>query len=167
MSGFQSGLLDQGQRGEVVFRQLVSEVYRHAVQEDYANKPQLTFSKGCRLIITFIEQLFSKDYACRILDSVPDNVEILTTFQEAFKDTIVRFTHFARMADDTGTTTHATFAAFVRWMAITCWSSQNVVDLLIPVLLRSRDMLQESAMTGLYNPGQAAQREGFRQTVRD
>jgi hypothetical protein len=34
-SEFQSGLLDQGQRGEVVVRQLVSEAYRRAVQKDY------------------------------------------------------------------------------------------------------------------------------------
>jgi hypothetical protein len=36
-SEFSSGLLDQGQRGEVVFRLLVSEAYRRAVRQDYPN----------------------------------------------------------------------------------------------------------------------------------
>ena len=41
---FSSGLLDQGLRGEVVFRQLVSETYR---QKDHPNDVPLIFSKSC------------------------------------------------------------------------------------------------------------------------
>ena len=106
------------------------------------------FSKGCTLI-TFIKELFSKDYAQLILDSKPNNIQLATTLQMAFKDAIVRFTHFGKMADDTGTTTHAMFAAFVRCMAITGWSSQETVDILIPVLRHRDEKLSESAMTGL------------------
>jgi hypothetical protein len=145
---FSSGLLDQGQRGEVVFRLLLSEAYRRGVRTDHAKDSPYNFSKGCKLT-TFMKELFSKDYAKQILDSVPDNIEISTTFQTAFEDAIVRFTHFGKMGDDTGTTTHAMFAAFVRCMAIIGWSSQETVDILIPVLLDCKDKLSESAMTGL------------------
>jgi hypothetical protein len=74
---------------------------------------QHNFSKGCKLT-TFIKHPFSDNYANQILNSIPDNIKWSTTFAEAFKDAIVRFTHFGKMADDTGTTTHAMFAAFVR-----------------------------------------------------
>jgi hypothetical protein len=147
-SEFSSGLLDQGQRGSVVFRHLIWEAYRRAVRTDYPNDPQPNFSNGCKLI-TFIKELFSDDCAERVLNSVPDNVKSSATFATAFEDAVVRFTHFGKMADDTGTTTHAMFAAFVRCMAVICWSSQNIIDLLIPVLLRRGDKLREPAMTGL------------------
>lgn len=143
-----SGLLDQGQRGEVVFRLLLSEAHRRGVRKDHASDSPYHFSKGCKLT-TFIEELFSEEYAKEILDSVPDNVKSSTTFRTAFKDAIVRFTHFGKMGDDTGTTTHTMFAAFVRCMAITGWSSQETVDVLIPVLLYCKEKLSESAMTGL------------------
>jgi hypothetical protein len=68
---FSSGLLDQGQRGGVVFRLLLSEAYRRGVRKDYANDSPYNFSKGCKLT-TFMEELCSKDYAKQILDSVPD-----------------------------------------------------------------------------------------------
>ncbi|KIM83548.1 hypothetical protein PILCRDRAFT_6971 [Piloderma croceum F 1598] len=154
-----SGLLDQGQRGKVVFRLLLSQAYRCGIQKDHADDSRYNFSKGCKLT-TFIQELFSKDYAKQILDSVPDNIKISTTFQTAFKDAIVCFTHFGKMGDDTGTTTHAMFAAFVRCMAITGWSSQETVDILIPVLLDRKKKLSESAMTGLLIQVTRCRRQG-------
>jgi len=84
MSEFSSGLPDQGQRGEVVFRQLVSEAYRRAVRNDYPNDLQHNFSSG-RKLITFIKTLFSDDCAKRVLNSVPDNVKSSTTFARSSK----------------------------------------------------------------------------------
>jgi hypothetical protein len=145
---FNGALLDQGQRSEVVFRLLLSSAYRRAVQSDHPDDSEHNFSKGCKLT-TFISELFSPDYANQILQSVPDNVKSSTTFATAFQDAVVRFTHFGKMADDTGTNTWGMFAAFVRCMAIICCSSENGVDLLIPVLLEREKMLDEAVMTGL------------------
>jgi hypothetical protein len=147
-SEFESGLLDQGQRGEVVVRQLVSEAFRRGVLNDYPNDSQPHFSKGCKLT-TFVKQLFSEEYANQILKSVPDNLQSSITFADAFEDAIVRFTHFGKMADDTGTTTDAMWVAFVRCMAMICLSSQRTVDIVIPVLLEQGKKIEESAMTGL------------------
>jgi hypothetical protein len=147
-SEFESGLLAQGQRGEVVVRQLVSEAFRRGVLNDHPNDSQPHFSNGCKLT-TFVKQLFSEEYANQILESVPDNLESSTTFADAFEDAIVRFTHFGRMADNTGTTTHAMWLAFVRCMAMICWSSQRTVDIIIPVLIEQGNKIEESAMTGL------------------
>jgi hypothetical protein len=145
---FSSGILDQGSRGEVVMRQLVSEAYRRAVKRDYPNDSPRIFSKGCKLV-TFVSELFAEDPAKRILDTVPDNVKSDVKFAQAFKKSIIRFTHFGKLADDSGTTTTAMFAAFVRCMAVICWSSQDVVDFLIPVLVDRTKTVTESKMTGL------------------
>ncbi|KIM92246.1 hypothetical protein PILCRDRAFT_324 [Piloderma croceum F 1598] len=92
-SEFCSGLVDQGQRGEVVFRQLVSEGCRHAVKKDHPHDSPHNFSKGCKLT-TFIKKLFSEDYAEQVLNRVLDNFKSPTTFETVFKDVVVRFTHF-------------------------------------------------------------------------
>ena len=52
-SEFASGLLYQGQRGEVVVRLLLWQVYTRAVLKDYPNDSQPHFSKGCKLISIF------------------------------------------------------------------------------------------------------------------
>ena len=46
-------------------------------------------------------------------------------------------------------TTYTMFATFVQCMVIICWTSQKVVDFLIPMLLMPAVMLKESVMMGL------------------
>lgn len=147
-SEFSSGLLDKGHRGEVVFRVLISEAYRRAVYNDYPTDSPHNFSKGCRLT-TFIQKLFSKDYTNQILCSIPDNVKDSTTFAQAFQNAIIHFTHFRKMANDMGPTTIVMLAAFVRCMVIICWSSQDVVDMLLPMLLNGSNKIQECNMTAI------------------
>ncbi|KAF9519221.1 hypothetical protein BS47DRAFT_1482200 [Hydnum rufescens UP504] len=145
---FSSGLLDQGQRGEVVFRLLLSEAYRRAVRQDHPDKSPLNFSQGAKLT-TFIKQLFSAECAETILECIPDNVKSPMRFASAFEQAIVRFTHFGKMADDTATTSYAMLAAFVRCMAVIGWDRQETVDILIPILLRPKEPLAESVMSGI------------------
>jgi hypothetical protein len=145
---FSSGLLEQGQRGEVVFRQLLSEAYRRAVRQDHPEKSPLNFSQGAKLT-TFIKELFSVEYAETILGSIPDNVKSSMSFASVFKEAIVRFTHFGKMADDAATTSYAMLAAFVRCMAVIGWDRQKTVDILIPILLRPKEPLAESVMSGV------------------
>ena len=113
--------------------------------KDHPDDPQPHFSNGCKFT-TFIKQLFSEEYTNLILNSVPGNLKRRTTFADAF---VVRFTHFVRMADNTGTTTHVMWVAFVRCIAIICWSSQKTIDIVIPVLPKCESMVEESTMTGL------------------
>ncbi|KAF8575276.1 hypothetical protein K439DRAFT_1665120 [Ramaria rubella] len=145
------GLLDLGERGEVVARVIITSAYDRAVERDHPppkhNGTPPFYSQGCRLI-TFIEELFTAEYAEEILDSRPENVKSKVPLREAFKDARLRFTHFAKMADDTGTSTAAMYAAFIRGMAIICMSTQRVVDVMLPVLLID-DPLREEIMTSL------------------
>jgi hypothetical protein len=144
---FDSGLLDQGQRGEVVWRLLIMTAYMRAVRKDHDDTVP-NFSKGCKLI-TLITELFTEEHANQILTSVPDNTNSNVTFADAFAEAVVRFTHFGRMADDTAATTNVALAAFIRCMAIICWSSHDIIDILLPVLLKRGEKLHERIMSSI------------------
>ena len=109
----ESGLLDLGQRGEVVARALL--IVRAVEKENpptHVSRPPF-YNQGCNLT-TFIGELFHDSYADIILGSFPGNVEPGVTLSDAFKQSKIRFTHFVEMRDDTATTTDAMYAAFLR-----------------------------------------------------
>ncbi|THH12410.1 hypothetical protein EW146_g7725 [Bondarzewia mesenterica] len=141
----ENGLLNLGERGEVVARLLVMEAYDRAVLREHGQR--MLFSLGCH-VTTFIKELFEDNIAQQILDSRPDNVADGLTFREAFEDARVRFTHFAKLGDSSVTSTDGLFAAFVRGMAFIAKTGQAVIDFLIPVLLRN-ELLREEVMTGI------------------
>ena len=145
----ETGLLDRGELGELTGRQLLLDAYHRAVELEQSDRPEETppnFSAGCHLI-TFIKMLFTDECADKVLDSKPDNMEGVP-FRKAFKDALICFTHFGKMADDTGVTSTAAWVAFVRHMAIMCRNGQHTVDCILPVLLWDT-RLCEHVMTGV------------------
>jgi hypothetical protein len=143
----ESGLLDRGELGELVGRQLLLDAYHRAVEFEHNTKTTPpNFSAGCQLI-TFMEMLYTEECSKQVLNSEPDNMEG-KPFKDVFKDARICFTHFGKMADDTGTTSAAAWAAFMRHMAIMCRNGQHTVDCIIPVLLWD-SKLCEHVITGL------------------
>ena len=145
----ETGLLDRGELGELTGRQLLLDAYHRAVELEQGDRPEETppnFSAGCHLI-TFIKMLFTDKCADKVLDSKPDNMEGIL-FREAFKDALICFTHFGKMADDTGVTSTAAWVAFIRHMAIMCRNGQHTVDCILPVLLWDTQLC-EHVMTGV------------------
>src|SRR5882762_1944669 len=143
------GLLDRGELGELTGRHLLLDAYHRAVELEQGDRPEKTppnFSAGCRLI-TFIKALFIDECANVVLDSTPDNMEGIP-LKEAFKDALVCFTHFGKMADDTGISSAAAWAAFIHHMAIMCRNGQRTVYCILPVLLWDT-RLCEHVMTGV------------------
>lgn len=151
MENVSDGLLDLGARGELIARVLLTSAYDRVVERDHSGPLDTGtipfFSRGCK-VITFIEELFSEAYAKTILDSVPDNVTSHVLFRDAFKSAKMCFTHFAKMVDDTCTTSDAMYAAFLRGIAVICATGQPAVDILIPVLLEDVPLCEE-VMTSL------------------
>ena len=132
----ETGLLDRGELGELTGRQLLLDAYHRAVDLEQGDLPEKTppnFSAGCCLI-TFIKMLYTDECADMVLDSTPDNMGGIS-FRETFKHALICFTHFGKMADDTGITSTAAWAAFIRHMAIMCRNGQRTVDCILPVLL--------------------------------
>ena len=143
----ETGLLDRGELGELTGRQLLLDAYHRAVElEQSSGKMPPNFSAGCHLT-TFIKMLYTDKYANMVLDSTPDNMNGVS-FKQAFKDALVCFTHFGKMADDTGITSTAAWAAFTRHMAIMCRNGQRSVDCILPVLLWNTELC-EHVMTGV------------------
>jgi len=145
----ETGLLDRGELGELTGRQLLLDAYHRAVELEQRDRPEKTppnFSAGCRLI-TFIKTLYTDECSDMVLDSTPDNLEGIS-FREAFKDALICFTHFGKMADDTSITSTAAWAAFIRHMAIMCRNGQRTVDCILPVLLWDTELC-EHVMTGV------------------
>ena len=70
------------------------------MRKDHPRDPPHIFSKG-RMLITFIRELFCKDYAIQILNSVPDNAKSKTKFPTAFSNAVICFTHFGKMTETT------------------------------------------------------------------
>lgn len=137
-----NSLLDRGQLGELVGRELLTHAYQNAVKEE--NKH---FRDGCS-VNNFIKALFSENCAVKVLNSLPDNSRHTASLETTFKDARMRFTHFAKVGDASGVTTNAMWAAYVRGMAIICPTNQNRIDALIPILLWDRKICQH-VMTAL------------------
>ena len=139
-------MVDLGARGELVARALLTSAYDRAVEREQSNTNTTPFfSRGCDMI-NFIKELFVEDCAEEILGSVPDNVKNNTSFGEAFKSAKIRFTQFVKAVDNICTTSEAMYAAFIRGVAIICATSQEGVDIMIPVLVKD-SALCEDVMT--------------------
>lgn len=147
----ENGLLDRGERGEVVARMLILEAFDHAVlsagklKDPYGKYPLYSF--GCRLI-DWIVSLFVDDVTQDILHSKPANCGE-KTFEEVFKDAWIRLTHWAQAGDDHVFNTHSMFAAFIRCMAFVCRRGESFIDLIIPVLLWN-ETIKSSVMTAVF-----------------
>ncbi|KAF4615349.1 hypothetical protein D9613_003426 [Agrocybe pediades] len=69
--------------------------------------------------------------------------------EEAFKDSWVRFTHFVRGADDFVLTSSMAWLAMTRGMAMIGSSSQEGIDVHIPILLHKDKQISESNMSAI------------------
>lgn len=129
----QGGLIDKGERGELVARLLVTLALDRAINKRHKpDSESVIHSRGVP-VIDFIRELFG-DRAEAILKSVPDNTRSNVTFKDAFEGAWIRFTHFGKMGDATGATLAAARAAFIRCMAIVCPSGQMMVNIILPII---------------------------------
>ncbi|KAF8985416.1 hypothetical protein BDQ17DRAFT_1415379 [Cyathus striatus] len=145
------GAIDVGQRGELVSRLLFTMAYRRATEKSLKSRPKKLYSEGCG-VVPFLEELYTDENINEILDHVPNNWNSGSnsrSIREAFANSWLRFTHFGRMGDDSGVTSHAILAAIARGMAIICFPSQSMVDIIYPVLLDKDKPLSESNMTAI------------------
>lgn len=128
-----TGLLDRGERGEVVARALITEAYdRATLRRHERNKPKYPLSMGCG-VIEFVEE-FVRDHGM-ITEAYPDNVKGGVTFREAFKHAVLRITHWVRAQDDHILNTDSMAPAFIRGAAFICRRGEAIVDLMAPILL--------------------------------
>ena len=78
--------------------------------------------------------------------SGPDNVA-KSSLYDAFKNAVVRFTHFVKAADGAAMTTRGMTMGFLRGAAIIGWNDQKSIDIAIPILLNRSDKIEEASMS--------------------
>ncbi|PCH43322.1 hypothetical protein WOLCODRAFT_103392 [Wolfiporia cocos MD-104 SS10] len=145
----ESGLIDIGNRGELVMRLLLLQAFDAAVKKECSADKSPSFNRPVRLF-DFLEALLGSENLEKIKKKVPGNTASSTkTFEEAFTNAQVHFTHFARNEDMSVSNSYGAWAALARGMAMQCSRNQDGIDCIVPVLLNSNDKLCEEAVTGL------------------
>ncbi|KAE9406036.1 hypothetical protein BT96DRAFT_295780 [Gymnopus androsaceus JB14] len=85
-----------------------------------------------------------------ILDSIPCNIPEGdgVPLRESFKNARVRFNHFAQGGDDSAMTSSAAWAAYTRGVAFAGWRSQEIADLMVPILMD--DKIAEHTISAIF-----------------
>ncbi|KAI6037804.1 hypothetical protein EDC04DRAFT_2700044 [Pisolithus marmoratus] len=151
---FDNGLIDLGQKGEVVMRLLLRMAYMDAIITEQADEIDRTgepnFSKGCSFLV-FLQALFARQFHEEILRSEPNNgVTSTCTLEDAFEHAVVRFTHFVKAVDESIMNTRSMVSSFMRGAAFICHNRQKAINIIIPILLDKGYALEESSMSALF-----------------
>ena len=141
------GLIDHGQAGEVVMRFLLRMAYMDAIIREQKDARTPNFSSGCGFV-TFLTALFADAVHSSVMNRGPDNVaKSPSALQDAFKNAVVRFTHFVKAADGAAMTTEGMTMGFLRGTAIIGHNRQESVDIAIPILLDRNAKIEEASMS--------------------
>ncbi|KAI1792023.1 hypothetical protein LXA43DRAFT_1008973 [Ganoderma leucocontextum] len=152
---FDDDLLDRGEIRETVGRLLLILARDRAVLTTLPdNEIRTVFSRAVP-VNAFIKELFPPDIAQKVLASVPDNLpasntpEARRTFEDAFKDAVLNFTHFTEWGDYSPPDGDAALGCFLRSMAVICRTKGAIVDAFLPVVIRQSERLSPEGMSGI------------------
>ena len=132
------GLIEKGQRGELVARLLFTLAHDRALENmkipHRANQGQLEKLYTTPIpVVNFFRALISQQLIDELLGCRADGSASGPTFGEAFADAYVMFTHFGKAADDWCMSHAFMFMALCRNMAISCREGMQYADLCIPI----------------------------------
>jgi hypothetical protein len=148
------GLIEKGQRGELVARLLLTLAHDQAVENmeitHKANQGQLEKLYTSPIpVVAFFRALFSPQYVDQLLLRRADNSPAGLTFEQAFADAYVMFTHFGKAADDWCMSHTFMFMALCRNMAISCREGMEYADLCIPIHFDGRALLSRDTTSAI------------------
>ncbi|KAF8551255.1 hypothetical protein OG21DRAFT_301501 [Imleria badia] len=135
------GLIDVGQKGEMVMRILLRKAYMDAITAEQGDTSP-NFSQGCSFLC-LLKALFADPFHNTILDCKPDNLTSNCTLESAFEHAVVRFTHFVKATDSSATTTRSMLMGFLRGSAIVVGRNH----IAIPILLHKDYDIEEASMS--------------------
>ena len=146
----EDGLVSKGELGELTGRLLLilamDSAQEAAQSVEIARGMHPRWSKPVG-VIDFMKALFgNENYNELIRNCAPDNGSG-EAFDDQFKNSVVRFTHFARADDDSGVTTGAALAAFLRGLAVQCHPYQPSADIAVAMLMDKNKPVVEENMS--------------------
>src|ERR1700733_9987061 len=142
----ENGLICKGELGELTGCLRLTMAIDNVQEATQGIKPRWSKPVG---VIDFMKSLMGDaNYEKHVKICVPDNgTREALTFEQYFKNSVVRFTHFARAEDDSSMTTRAALSAFVRGFAIQCHPLQRSADVGMPILINKDGPVTEENMT--------------------
>ncbi|KAM6494977.1 hypothetical protein JOM56_009600 [Amanita muscaria] len=149
------GLIEKGQRGELVARLLLTLAHDAAIEQmdikrrEGQGQIEKLFTTPVPLL-TFFSALFAQPHADNIMRCRPDYQSKGPTFEETFKDAYVMFTHFGKAADDWCNSDVFAFMALCRNMAISCREGMEFADLCIPIHFGKETPLSRNATSAIF-----------------
>lgn len=153
-----NGLIQKGERGELVARLLLTLAHDHACEKLASKKEESSqFPKYSQPVSVeaFLRELLSKDFIDDILNSTPENdSRSRTSLRTAFEGATIRFSHFAKAGDKSGTTSAVAAAAYIRGLAFQLTNCQPFIDIMIPIHFtntpRGSNTLVPEAMSAIF-----------------
>ncbi|KAF9045740.1 hypothetical protein BDZ89DRAFT_1155434 [Hymenopellis radicata] len=144
-------LVSKGERGELAARVLCNLAHDVAVNSLPPPSPDLRaeniqFSRPIPLI-AFLEALIHPQFHDVVLDSYPKGGG--APLREAFKDSYVHFTHWAKMGDASCVSTRALWKAAARGIAWQCCDNREGIDQVIPIICDKERQLGRKNVSAL------------------
>ncbi len=144
-------LVSEGERGELAARLLCNLSHDAAVLKLPPSTPHHDNIRYTRPIplIAFLEALINPTFHEIVLDSCPTKGGH-APLREAFKESYVHFTHWAKMGDASCLSTKALWKAAARGIAWQCCNdTMDGIDQIIPIILDHRQKLGRGNVSAL------------------
>ncbi|EKM74792.1 hypothetical protein AGABI1DRAFT_116751 [Agaricus bisporus var. burnettii JB137-S8] len=148
---FDQGLIDKGNRGELVARMLCTLAHDISILNKVTPAEKfrdVSFSQMVP-VLDFLHTLIAEEHVDKIYQAQPAN----TTgkpLKEVFANTYVHFTQFVKAGDNSVMTDEAAYLFFTRGAAIQGYGTMCGVDLIIPVWIRGDGNPDRWSMTAIF-----------------
>ncbi|KZS99725.1 uncharacterized protein LAESUDRAFT_732934 [Laetiporus sulphureus 93-53] len=146
-----SGLISKGERGELVMRLLLLEAFDKATRKTFENvndRKSMTFDHPIP-VIDFLKALFGEKNMKTVLDKDARNRANWRTFEKAFGNAYVHFTHFGKSENESVSNQFGAWAAIMRGMAIQCSTNQRNIDCIIPIVFGRKEKITPDRMSAI------------------
>jgi hypothetical protein len=134
-SALNCGLLARGERGELVARTLFTVAHDRAIMQEYGvARSEPRFHRPLRLL-AFLENLLAPDIWAIVREARPTLAYTGDhTFEKAFEDAWVNFTHFVQLGDHPSFNLHCASELLKRGAAMQAFDNQYNMDGGLPLL---------------------------------
>ena len=134
-AALKGGLLARGERGELVARTLFTVAHDQAIVREYRDTPSdPRFHRPLRLL-ALLENLLAPDIWATVRKAKPFHAHTGDpTFENAFENAWVNFTHFVQLGDHASFNLHCASQLLKRGAAMQAFDNQYNMDVGLPLL---------------------------------
>lgn len=136
-NAFNSGLIAKGERGEILTRHLLIKAQQRAAKIADVTESGFLYHRPLPLL-AFLRALLTPEAFEIVRKATPvDDTENKTTFEVAFKDAFINFSHFSLAGDFKVVEIDTLCKFFARGTALQCADNQRMFDSMAPTAFAS------------------------------